>query len=78
MYTKKQIRDALELFDLAGSITTVIRQPKYPSRTMLYNWLKTRGTGCHTPKENVTKPAATTFCTAYVRGSGYYGGLNND
>ena len=31
MYTEKQIRDALELFDLAGSITTVIRQLGYPS-----------------------------------------------
>ena len=65
MYTEKQIRDALELFDLAGSITTVIRQLGYPSRTMLYNWLKTRGTNYRTPKENAANPAVTTFCTSY-------------
>ena len=65
MYTAKQISEVLETFDRIGSITTVIRQLGYPSRTMLYNWLKTRETGCRTPKENATKPAAATFCTAY-------------
>ena len=49
MYTEKQISNALEAFDRVGSITAVINQLGYPSRTMLYNWLKAQGTGRRKP-----------------------------
>lgn len=66
MYTEKQISAALELFDRAASITTVVlRQPDYPSRTMLYNWLKKRGTGCRTLKRKYYK--ACIKSTAHFR-----------
>ena len=55
MYTEKQISEALTAFDHLGSITAVIRQLGYPSRTMLYNWLKSRGTDRRSPKENIAK-----------------------
>ena len=37
MYTEKQISNALEAFDRVGSITAVINQLSYLSRTILYN-----------------------------------------
>lgn len=65
MYTKKQISEALEVFDRLGSITAVIRQRGYPSRTTLYNWLKMRWTSCRSPKESSTKTVVATLCTTY-------------
>ena len=65
MYTEKQISNALEAFDRVGSITAVINQLGYPSRTMLYNWLKAQGTGRRSPKETAQKDLPATFCTAY-------------
>ena len=71
MYTEKQISNALEVFDRVGSITAVINQLGYPSRTMLYNWLKAQGTGRRSPKETAQKDLPATFCTAYpVRRAG--------
>ena len=38
MYTREQVKKALDLYRECGSVTMTIRRLGYPSRTMLYQW----------------------------------------
>ena len=38
MYTREQVKKALDLYHECGSVTMTIRRLGYPSRTMLYQW----------------------------------------
>ena len=40
MYSKKEIDKALNLYHKCKSVTKVIQKLEYPSRRVLYNWIK--------------------------------------
>ncbi|MDC7237511.1 MAG: hypothetical protein PQJ45_07025 [Sphaerochaetaceae bacterium] len=40
MYSKKEIDKALKLYHKYKSVTKVIQKLEYPSRRVLYNWIK--------------------------------------
>ena len=67
MYSEKQVNAALSLYDQLGAITAVIRSLGYPSRTMLYNWLKTRKTSYRSPKTDDLSTQQTVFCTHQMK-----------
>ncbi|MEG1820577.1 MAG: helix-turn-helix domain-containing protein [Oscillospiraceae bacterium] len=45
----------------------MIRSLGYPSRTMLYNWIKTRRTSYRSPKADDLSTQQTVFCTHQMR-----------
>ncbi len=63
MYSEKQVNAALSLYDQLGAITAVIRSLGYPSRTMLYNWIKTSRTSYRSPKIDDLSTQQAAFCT---------------
>ena len=52
MYTEKEKKKALELYEKNGSVTKVIQKQGYPTREGFYKWLKEM----KNPKEKVKKP----------------------
>ncbi|MEG1912981.1 MAG: hypothetical protein RR091_10875, partial [Cloacibacillus sp.] len=67
MYSEKQVTAALSLYDQLGAITAVIRSLGYPSRTMLYNWIKTRKTSYRSPKTGDLSTQQTVSCTHQMK-----------
>ena len=49
MYTKEEVKQALNLYDEPQSITEVIRKPGYPSKHALYTWISQRGKAWQKP-----------------------------
>ncbi|MGN1394132.1 MAG: IS3 family transposase [Succinivibrionaceae bacterium] len=65
VFTTKQIRTALELYDKIKNVTSTIRQLGYPSRQTLYEWINQReSTGGKFPD---IKPTGVKKISSYTR-----------